>query len=70
LNSTAVDEKLTMDLTSADRERLQDSQRKLRSVANTLRDVDHKKIANLDDIEECLEDADQSLEGTLRSDRQ
>ena len=55
-----------MKLTQAEKERITDSQMKLQSVANSLRHVDPKKLADFEDIQECLEDADKSLGGALR----
>ena len=57
-----------MALTPADRERILDSKRKLESAAHTLKHVGKKKIPDFESIEECLEDADRTLDGTLRSD--
>jgi hypothetical protein len=57
-----------MALTRVERERIQDSKRKLQSVSNSLHQMDSKKIADFKAIEDCLEDADRSLDGTLKSD--
>ena len=51
-----------MALTPAERERIQDSKRKLQSISHSLHHVDPKKIAGFEAIEDCLEDADKSLE--------
>jgi len=56
-----------MALTPVDRERIQDSKRKIQSIANSLQHVDRTKIANFEAIQECLEDADRSLEGALKT---
>lgn len=56
-----------MALTRLERERLTDSRLKVQSVANNLRRVDPKKLADFEDIRECLEDADKSLAEALRS---
>ena len=56
-----------MNLTKVERERIQDSQRKIQSVADSLHHIDPKKIRRLDAIEECLEEADRSLDGALKS---
>lgn len=56
-----------MNLTKVERERIQDSQRKIQSVADSLNHIDPKKIRHLDAIEECLEEADRSLDGALKS---
>lgn len=55
-----------MALTPVERERIRDSKRKIRSIAETLQHVNPKKIQHLEAIQECLEDADRSLEGALR----
>lgn len=57
-----------MALTPVERERIQDSKRKLQSVSHSLHHVDSGKIADFEAIRDCLEDADRTLEGALRSD--
>ncbi len=56
-----------MALTHEDKERIADSRFKIRSVADSLKKVDPKKLRDFEEIQECLEDADKSLSGTLRS---
>lgn len=56
-----------MGLTKVERERIQDSQRKIQSVADSLNHIDPKKIRHLDAIEECLQEADRSLDGALKA---
>lgn len=56
-----------MKLSRVEKERITDSRLKLQSVANTLKHVDPKKIRNYKEIEDCLEDAEHSLGGALRS---
>ena len=56
-----------MALTRLERERITDSRLKLQSAANSLNHIDPKKVPDLDEIQECLEDADKSLGGALRS---
>ena len=56
-----------MDLTKEERARITDSKHKIQSVADSLTHVDPRKIPNFDAIEECLENADESLRGALRS---
>jgi hypothetical protein len=56
-----------MALTNAERERITDSRAKLQSVARSLKHVDPKAIPGVAEIEDCLEDADKSLTGALRS---
>jgi hypothetical protein len=56
-----------MALKRVERERITDSLLKLQSVANSLDRVDSTKIPNLEDVQECLEDADKILGAALRS---
>lgn len=56
-----------MALTRVERERINDSRSKLQSVADSLRHVDSKKVPDFEEIQDCLEDADKSLGGALRS---
>ena len=56
-----------MALTRVERERIADSRLKLQSVSNSLKHVDPQKVPDFDEIKECLEDADKSLGGALRS---
>jgi hypothetical protein len=56
-----------MALTNAERERLNDSRAKLQSVARSLKHVNPKELPGVAGIEDCLEDADRSLTGALRS---
>ncbi len=56
-----------MALTRVEKERITDTRLKLQSAANTLKDIDAKKVPDYDDIEECLEDADKSLGRALLS---
>jgi hypothetical protein len=57
-----------MALTRADKERIADSRLKIQSVADSLKKMDPKKIQDFEELQECLEDAERSLSGTLRSD--
>jgi hypothetical protein len=54
-------------LTEEERARLNDSKHKIQSVANSLTHVDPRKVPDFDEIEECLENADESLREALRS---
>jgi hypothetical protein len=54
-----------LDLTHEERARITDSKHKIQSVTNTLAHVDPRKIPDLDEIQECLENADESLRGVL-----
>jgi hypothetical protein len=56
-----------MALTRVDRERLNDSQFKLQSVAHSLKNVNPQNVPDLQEIEECLEAAERSLAGALRT---
>jgi hypothetical protein len=56
----------TMALTRVERERIADSRLKIQSVAESLKHVDPKKVPDFEDIEDCLENADQSLSESLR----
>jgi hypothetical protein len=54
-------------LTRLEKERITDSRLKLQSAARTLSHMDPKKVPDFDEIQDCLEDADKSLGGALRS---
>ena len=56
-------------LTQVERERITDSRLKIQSVADSLKNVDPNKVQNLDEIQECLDEADTSLRGSLAADR-
>ena len=56
-----------MELTKEERARINDSKHKLQSVADSLTHVDPQKIQGLNEIEECLEEADESLNSALKS---
>ena len=56
-----------MALKRVEKERIKDSLLKLQSVANSLEQVDSKEIPHLENVQECLEDADKILGGALRS---
>ena len=56
-----------MALKRVEKERIKDSVLKLQSVANALDQVDPKEIPHLEDVQECLEEADKILGGALRS---
>jgi hypothetical protein len=56
-----------MKLTHVEKERITDSQMKIQSISSSLKHVDPKKLADFEDIQECLEEADKSLGGALRS---
>jgi hypothetical protein len=56
-----------VELTKEERARIADSKHKLQSIADSLTHVDPRKIQGLNEIEECLEAADESLNGALKS---
>ncbi len=56
-----------MELTKEERARITDSKHMIQSVTDVLTHIDGRKIPDFDDIVECLENADQSLRGALRS---
>ena len=55
-----------MALKRAEKEQITDSRLKLQSVTNTLKRVNPAEIKDLEDIEDCLEDADKILGEALR----
>ena len=56
-----------MALTRLEKERINDSRLKIQSVTSSLKQIDPKKVREFEDIQECLEDAEESLSGALRS---
>ncbi len=56
-----------MGMTRAERERVNDIRLKLQSAARSLRHLDDGEIPHFDQIEECLDDADRSLQDALRN---
>jgi hypothetical protein len=56
-----------MELTQEDRARITDSTHKIQSANHSLAHVDPKKIPDISGIQECLENADKTLRGVLRS---
>ena len=57
-----------MGLTRVDKERIRDSRLKLQSVAKSLKQVHSTGIEGMDEIQDCLKDAEKSLKGALRGD--
>jgi len=53
------------DLTLTERERMTDSVLKIQSVRNSLEQVDEKKFPAKEEIDTCLESADNSLRAAL-----
>ena len=54
-----------MELTRTEKERIADSRLKIQSVAQSLNYVDPSKVPNFEEIQDCLEGAEESLEGAL-----
>jgi hypothetical protein len=56
-----------VELTKEERARISDSKHMIQSVTDVLTHIDGRKIPDFNEIVECLENADQSLRGALRS---
>jgi len=56
-----------MGLTRVDKERIRDSRLKLQSVANSLKQISPKGVNGIDEIQDCIRDAEKSLKGALQS---
>ena len=54
-----------MALTRAEQERVNDSKLKIQAIAESLKKVDPKEIPAIENIEDCLEDAERNLERAL-----
>jgi hypothetical protein len=67
LTSAKAEEVKRVTLTRTERERLTDSRLKIQSVAKSLKQVDPKKIPDLEEIEKCLDDANKSFTGALQA---
>jgi hypothetical protein len=57
-----------MPLTRAEKERIRDSRHKLQSVAETLEHIDGRKIPHFEEIQECLDGAEENLRSALKND--
>jgi len=57
-----------MTLTRVEKERIADSQLKLESITKSLKHVDPAKIERIEEIQDCLDDADKSLKQALHKD--
>jgi hypothetical protein len=57
-----------MRLSRADKERITDSRMKLQSVANSLKQINPTRINDIDEIQDCLRDAEKSLKSALNAD--
>jgi hypothetical protein len=56
-----------MTLTRVERERITDSRLKIQAISHSLNGVDPNKVPDFEEIQECLDEADKSLGGALRS---
>ena len=56
-----------MALKRVEREQITDSRLKLQSVTNTLKRVNPAHVKDLENVEDCLEDADKVLGEALRA---
>ena len=57
-----------MALSRVEKERITDSRLHIQAVTDSLNQVAPKKIPNIAVIQECLDDAERTLSGALRSD--
>jgi len=55
-----------MPLSRSERERIIDSRLKIQAVSHALHEVDPDKIPDIDKIQECLEDAEQTFHNALQ----
>ena len=55
-----------MSLTRVEKERITDSRMKIQAVTNSLKHVDPKKIEHFAEIQDCLDEAEQSFSDALR----
>ena len=56
-----------MELTNSERAKITDGVHSIQSARASLADVDESKIPKLDEIQDCLKDADNSLKRVLRT---
>src|SRR5690242_13240564 len=68
-NPTAVRRHEHMALSRSERERVTDSRFKLKSVSNSLSQIDPAKVPDIEGIQECLENAEQSLKEALQGEK-
>ena len=54
-----------MGLTRVEKERIKDSRLKLQSVANSLKHINPKGVNGIEEIQDCLRDAEKSLKVAL-----
>ena len=55
-----------MALTKVERERIKDSRLRIQTVANSLKNVNPEKVPQMEEIQECLDQADRTLDHALR----
>ena len=55
-----------MSLTRLERERIIDSRLKIQAITESLNGVDPTKVPEMEEIQECLQDAEKTLRGALR----
>lgn len=55
-----------MQLTKSDRAKITDSVHSIQSARASLTDIDESKVPEVDEIVDCLENADKNLRGALR----
>ena len=55
-----------MGLSKVEREKITDTVLKIQSARNVLEDFDESKIEDLEEMQDCLDDADKNLRQALR----
>ena len=55
-----------MNLTKSERAKITDSVHSIQSARASLADIEEDKVPKVDQIQDCLEDADKELRGALR----
>ena len=58
-----------MELTRVEKERISDSRMKIQAVAASLKHVAPEKLHDLEQMQECLDEADKNLSDALKSSR-
>lgn len=58
---------MELELTQEELARINDTTHKIQSAEEALTPIDSRKIAGLDEIRRCLQNADKTLRGVLRS---
>jgi len=66
LKFTAARRDKKMSLTRLERERIIDSRLKIQAITESLNGVDPEKVPDMEEIQECLQDAEKTLRGALR----